>query len=148
MLIGGAPGSIAGGVKITTIFVLGAFLVRKADKNGDFKVAHHRIAEDSVHKGILYVFKALVLLFISVTALTILDGLSGKSFGPLVFECISAFATVGLSLGATSTLSLAGKWLIIAVMFFGRVGLITLAFPSLIRKQPGISYPKGSLLME
>jgi trk system potassium uptake protein TrkH len=148
MFIGGAPGSIAGGIKITTVFVLAAFLFNNADKNGDIKVFRHRLTSDSIHKGVVYVLKALIMLFVCIAALTISEGLAGKSFGSIAFEVFSAFATVGLSLGITPELSTVGKWVIIGAMFAGRVGLIALAFPSLVREKYDITYPKGSLLME
>jgi trk system potassium uptake protein TrkH len=149
MLVGGAPGSIAGGIKITTVLVIVAVIVRKPDKNGDIRLFHHRLCADTVHKGVVYVLKALVLLLLCVSALSISEGFAGgKPFGALVFECISAFATVGLSLGITADLSTAGKWIIIVAMFAGRVGLIVLAFPSIRYRKYDITYPQGSLLLE
>ncbi|MHC6203263.1 TrkH family potassium uptake protein [Breznakiellaceae bacterium SP9] len=148
MLIGGAPGSIAGGLKITTVFVLFAFLFCPTDKDGDIKIFKRRLTADSIHKAVVYTFKALLLLFICITALTVSEGLDGKPFGAIAFEVFSAFATVGLSLGLTPDLSVAGKWIIIGAMFAGRVGLIALAFPALVQVNPAITYPKGTLLME
>jgi trk system potassium uptake protein TrkH len=148
MLIGGAPGSIAGGLKITTVFVLFAFLFCPADKDGDVKIFKRRLTAESINKAVVYTFKALILLSICITALTISEGIAGKPFGAIAFEVFSAFATVGLSLGITGDLSTAGKWIIIGAMFAGRVGLIALAFPALVYTNPKITYPKGALLME
>jgi trk system potassium uptake protein TrkH len=148
MLIGGAPGSIAGGIKITTVFVLLAFLFCPQDKAGDIKVFRRRLTGESVNKAVVYTFKALILLFAFVIALTVSERSTGKQTGAIAFEVFSAFATVGLSLGITGDLSTAGKWIIIGAMFAGRVGLIALAFPSLARTNPEITYPKGTLLME
>lgn len=64
------------------------------------------------------------VLIIGVTALTISDGFS---FSALLFEAVSALGTVGISLGITSELSVAGKIIIIALMYIGRIGVITLA---------------------
>jgi trk system potassium uptake protein TrkH len=148
MFIGGAPGSIAGGIKITTVFVLFAFLFCPSDKAGDIKVFRRRLTGESVNKAVVYTFKALILLFTFIIALTISERFTEKPFGAIAFEVFSAFATVGLSLGVTGGLSTAGKWIVIGAMFAGRVGLIALAFPSLTHTNPDITYPKGTLLME
>jgi trk system potassium uptake protein TrkH len=148
MLIGGAPGSIAGGIKITIVFVILAFMFRKPDAAGDIKVFHHRLSAATIHKSVVYVLKALGLLLLCIGALTVFEGLAGKSIGAIIFETFSAFATVGLSLGLTSELSEAGKWIIIIAMFAGRVGLIALAFPAIRQNMYEISYPEGSLLLE
>ncbi len=147
MLIGGAPGSIAGGVKVTTVFVLFAFLFCPQDKDGDIKVGARRLTNDSVTKAVIYTFKALIILFVFITALTIVEQGTGKSFGSIAFEVFSGFGTVGLSMGITGDLTTAGKWIIIGAMFAGRVGLIGLAFPSLMRTNPQITYSQGTLLM-
>ncbi|MDR1218801.1 MAG: hypothetical protein LBK73_04240 [Treponema sp.] len=148
MFIGGAPGSIAGGIKITTVFALFAFLFCPSDKAGDIKVFRRRLTGESINKAVVYTFKALILLFAFIIALTVSERSTGIPFGALAFEVFSAFATVGLSLGVTGDLTTAGKWIVIGSMFAGRVGLIALAFPSLIHANPEITYPKGTLLME
>ncbi|MDR2793168.1 MAG: hypothetical protein LBB61_05820 [Treponema sp.] len=148
MLIGGAPGSIAGGVKVTTVFVLFAFLFCPADKAGDIKIFRRRLTGESINKAVIYAFKALIVLALFIIALTASECFTEKPFGAIAFEVFSAFATVGLSLGITGDLSTIGKWIIIGAMFAGRVGLIALAFPALARTNPDITYPKGTLLME
>jgi trk system potassium uptake protein TrkH len=147
MLIGGAPGSIAGGIKITIVFVILALMFRKPDSNGDINVFHHRLRGSAIHKAVVYTLKALALLLLCIGALTVLEG-AGQSLGSLVFEVSSAFTTVGLSLGVTGRLSEGGKWVIIAAMFAGRVGLVALAFPALRQNKYEISYPEGTLLLE
>lgn len=148
MLMGGAPGSIAGGIKITIVFVILALMFRKPDSSGDINVFHHRLSGANIHKAVVYTLKALGLLLLCIGALTVFEGLAGQSLGSLVFEVFSAFATVGLSLGATGRLSEGGKWVIIVAMFAGRVGLVALAFPALRQNKYEISYPEGTLLLE
>jgi trk system potassium uptake protein TrkH len=148
MLMGGAPGSIAGGIKITIVFVLLALIFRKPDASGDINVFHHRLGGRTIHRAVVYTLKALALLLLCIGALTVCEGGGGQSLGALVFEVFSAFTTVGLSLGATEKLSAAGKWVIIAAMFAGRVGLAALAFPALRQNTYEISYPEGNLLLE
>jgi trk system potassium uptake protein TrkH len=148
MIIGGSPGSIAGGIKITTLFVILTFLLKRPDKYGDYNVFHHRIRAATVHNALVYMLKALGLLLICICALSVAEGLHGKSVGVLIFDSISAFGTVGLCLGATSSLSAAGKWITIATMFAGRVGLFALYFPAIKTRRQCVTYPEGSLLLE
>jgi trk system potassium uptake protein TrkH len=147
MLSGGAPGSIAGGIKLTTLFVIFAVMLRKPDAEGDIIVFHHRLTRNTIHTAVVYMLKALGLLTCCIGALAIIEGMHGKPIGAIVFETISAFGTVGLSLGITADLSTGGKWVIIATMFAGRVGLITLAFPAVRHRQYEVNYPEGSLLL-
>src|SRR5690606_4464307 len=66
----------------------------------------------------------------------------------LMFETVSAFATVGLSVGTTPQLSAAGRWIIIALMFVGRVGLVTFALAVAERhEEPALRYPRGELII-
>ncbi|MDR0525846.1 MAG: hypothetical protein LBG90_08275 [Spirochaetaceae bacterium] len=145
MLSGGAPGAISGGVKLTTLFVVFAVMFRRPDQDGDIIVGHRRISRAVIHQGVVYLLKALTLLMLFIFALSVSEGLEGKPLGMLCFEAFSAFGTVGLSLGATPELSAPGKWIIIAAMYAGRVGLIALAFPS--SKRYAINYPEGFLLL-
>jgi trk system potassium uptake protein TrkH len=147
MLSGGAPGSIAGGIKLTTLFVVFAVMLRKPDRDGDIVVFRRRLPRTAVHNAVVYTLKALGLLMVFIGALAVIEGLRGMPVGRIVFEVFSAFGTVGLSLGLTGELSVPGRWVIIAAMFAGRVGLIALAFPVVRRGSLGVNYPEGSLLL-
>jgi trk system potassium uptake protein TrkH len=148
MIIGGAPGSIAGGIKITTLFVVMVFLLKKPDKCGDINVFHHRLRSTTIQNALVFVLKGLFLLLVCICALSVSEGLRGRPFTALVFDSISAFGTVGLSLGITPSLSAAGRWILIATMFAGRVGLFALSFPAINARRPDLTYPEGSLLLE
>jgi trk system potassium uptake protein TrkH len=148
MLTGGAPGSIAGGIKITTVFVVLVVLTRKTDSEGDIKVFHHRLLARTIHKAVVYTLKAIALLVICVGMLTVIEEPFSDNIESIVFEVVSAFGTVGLSLGLTPVLPVAGKWVIISVMFAGRVGLIALAVPGLLHRDDNITYPEGSIMLE
>jgi trk system potassium uptake protein TrkH len=147
MFIGAAPGSIAGGIKVTTAFVVGSVMLRRPDKNGDIRFRHHRLVAETINNGIVFFLKALLLLLSSAMALSIIEGLHGQDFDSIVFEVVSAFGTVGLSLGLTPQLSVMGKLIIIATMFAGRVGLVALAFPGPYKKEYPINYPEGKVLL-
>jgi len=147
MFIGGAPGSIAGGIKVTTAFVVAVVMLKRPDGNGDITFLKRRLSAKTTNDAVVYFLKAGALLFISAIALSLIEGTQGAAFGDIVFESISAFGTVGLSLGLTPELSTAGKLVIIGTMFAGRVGLIAIAFPALRREGEQIAYTEGTVLL-
>ena len=125
MLVGGAPGSTAGGVKITTAAVLlaNASAVVRHRKNS--RLFCRRIDEDTVKSAstlmILYLMLALAGAFI----ISVSEGLS---FDACIFETASAIGTVGLSMGITPQLGLISRAVLVSLMFFGRVGGLTLLY--------------------
>jgi trk system potassium uptake protein TrkH len=151
MFIGGGPGSIAGGVKITPIFLLLAVVLVGADEHGEVRIFRRRMPESLVARAQLFILKAIMILVLAVLALSLTETLIAehpKSFLDIAFEALSAFATVGLSTGITSDLTGMGKVVIIMTMFAGRVGLISLALPSPGKfRRKGIDYPTGEVLL-
>jgi trk/ktr system potassium uptake protein len=151
MFIGGAPGSIAGGVKVTTFFIIIWFAFGGADENGDARVFRRKLPAPVVARATIFVIKALTIVVASILLLSITESLiAGQvfSFKEIVFEVVSAFGTVGLSLGITAELSGLGKLVIMFTMFAGRVGLISLAFPRVGRQWKNlVDYPPGEVLI-
>ncbi len=127
MLIGGSSGSAAGGIKTTTAFLVLVQLFASRDRYGEIAVFDRKVGSSTLSDALLFAVRALGLLFAGVFLLVVSEAASGRSFVELAFESFSAFGTVGLSLGVTSQLSAAGKLVIMATMFIGRVGLISLA---------------------
>lgn len=125
MMIGGAPGSTAGGMKVTTMAVLflsaGAFLRRKEHVN----CFHRRIDPEVLHNAMTLLTVYLFLLLAGSVAMSTVEGLP---ILPSMFECASALGTVGLTTGITSGLSAASRILLISFMFFGRIGGMTLGY--------------------
>lgn len=141
MWIGGSPGSTAGGVKTTTVALLA--LVLFARLRGDRAVSSggRTVPEDTLHRAVGLAVGSVLLLAVFVFAL-ILTELPGQPvaddrthFIRLAFEAQSALGTVGLSMGATPDLSPAGKLLVIALMFLGRVGPLAVVGAMAIRGQ-------------
>ncbi len=125
MLIGGAPGSTAGGFKMTTIAVL-LLCVRAAYRGRESAEAFGRRIPDKSIRNAAAVFMLYILLFVGVgIAICCIDGVR---LMPALFEAASAVATVGLSLGITAQLSTVSHLLLILLMFFGRVGGLTLIY--------------------
>lgn len=125
MLIGGSPGSTAGGMKTTTVAVLfsSAFAVFRKKNNASF--FGRRINENAVRNAAT-IFLAYIVLFI--TGGIIISIIENLPLSTCLFETASAIGTVGLSMGITPDLSLISHLILIALMFFGRVGIMTLVF--------------------
>jgi trk system potassium uptake protein TrkH len=140
MFTGGAPGSTAGGVKVTTMFLVLLAILRGTDASGSLNIRRRRIEPETVAQAQLFMLRALALLFASILGLCLSElsaAAANRSFLNAMFESFSAFGTVGLSAGLTPQLSGAGKLIIIFTMFAGRVGLMTIAIarPLLARQQ-------------
>ncbi len=125
MFVGGNPGSTAGGVKTTTIAVL--VLTALAASRGRSRVTAlgRYLAAATITKAAALAILALLVIGAAATLLTITD--PGLPVLDLAFESVSAFGTVGLSLGITSDLTAPGQLMLVVLMFAGRVGLLTVA---------------------
>jgi len=152
MFIGGGSGSAAGGIKVTTFFIVFIAVIWRTRRRGSLVLFKKEIASGKVFSAIVLFTKALLIVSLCILLLTItelsLQPSGNKDFFKIVFESFSAFGTVGLSLGITSSLSLLGKIVIICTMFAGRVGLISMAMPQTIGPADHlIEYPKGEVLL-
>ena len=147
MFIGGAPGSIAGGIKLSTAYLILVVMLKRPDERGEINIFKRRLSAGTINAAVMYFLKALLILVMAAGALSLIEGPRGADSSQLLFEVVSAFGTVGLSLGYTSHLSPAGKLVIIATMFAGRVGLIALAFPGRIRREAPFVYPEADILL-
>jgi trk system potassium uptake protein len=128
MFIGGAPGSCAGGIKVTTFRVLVAEIWSQLKGKKQVVIGKFATNEAAVKKAMVLFVLAILIIFIAVFLLDFTEGgdkphyqVRGQ-FLEILFESVSAFSTVGLSTGLTSTLSTPGKWIIISLMFIGRLG--------------------------
>jgi trk system potassium uptake protein TrkH len=124
MFIGGGSAGTAGGVKVTTFFVLVLVVWNEIRGHQDVEFRGRRIAS-SVQRQALTVV-ALGAATIALAMLLILP-LTALPYEKVLFEVVSAFATVGLSTGITAELAPAAQFILIALMFIGRVGVVTLA---------------------
>ena len=125
MWIGGASQSTAGGVKVNAFAV--AFLNIRSIIHGTTRVefAGRELSTDSIRRANAAVFVSIILLSVFVFLVTLTE--PDLPLKAIVFECVSAFATVGSSLGITSSLQDTSKVLLVVLMFIGRVGLVTMA---------------------
>lgn len=125
MFVGAGPGSTGGGIKVTTFAVIikSAIATIKGEKTVVF--FKRTVPFNTIDRAYSIALFSISMIFLSAFLLTITD--PHISFIKLIFEEISAFGTVGLSTGITATLSAGGKIIIIASMFVGRIGTLTLA---------------------
>ena len=124
MLIGGSPVGTAGGMKTVTIAVLVCSAYATIRNKNSAALFGRRISEDSVKKAVAV---AVAFFTICAASTVLLLATSNASAIDAVYETVSATATVGLSRNFTATLNTFGKLIIIATMYFGRVGPISLA---------------------
>ncbi len=132
MFIGGGSGSTAGGIKVTTFMLL--FFAIVAEARGEPHVdAFGREVTSAVLRQALTV--ALLGVALVVTGTLVLLAVSGLPLDQVLFEAISAFATVGLSTGITADLPGVGQYVLIVLMFLGRTGPVTLATALVLRER-------------
>ncbi len=141
MLIGGAPSSTAGGFKLTTLAVLVVGTCSVFQRRADAVCCRRRIDPASCRNAAA-IFSLYLILFLAGG--TLISCLDAQPLMTALFEAASAVATVGLSLGATPTLSAASRWILIFLMYLGRVGGLTLIYAVF----PGIQPGEGTLPQE
>ncbi|WP_311198105.1 potassium transporter TrkG [Ornithinimicrobium sp. INDO-MA30-4] len=124
MFIGGGSAGTAGGIKVTTFFILGYVILAEIRGEPDVTIGGRQIA-NSVQRQALTV----ALLAVGLVAVSIVLTMAVTDLPPLdvSFEVVSAFATVGLSTGITADLPPIAQVILMALMFIGRVGSITVA---------------------
>lgn len=128
MLIGGSPGSTAGGMKTTTIAVLFATALSTFRRKEDIHFFGRRIDSSASKNAATILMMYLVLFFCCSLTISMIEGLPMSA---CLFETASAIGTVGLSLGITPELGVLSRMILIILMFFGRVGGLTLIFAAI-----------------
>jgi len=128
MFTGGSPGSTAGGVKTTTVFAALLVALRGHDDHGAVEFRGGELPASTMVRALAILARAIVIIAAATVALLVLEaGNPLASLAGCLFEAVSALGTVGLTLGLTPTLGMAGKVLVMVVMFVGRVGLFAMA---------------------
>ena len=148
MVVGAAPASTGGGVKVTTLAIL--FLTAKMVARGEssIRVFGRRIDASLIQRAMTVVFIAVAVVFIDVCALSLMQ--PGADFLDLLYECASAMGTVGISAIGSSSLKPLARIMIILTMFTGRVGPLTLALLFARRQNRTrelIQYPEENVMI-
>lgn len=125
MFIGGGPGSTAGGIKTTTFFTLLAAAIATFRLRRDVECFGRRIAPESIRQALTVLLLYLTLLLAGSLFVSYREGLP---FLDCLFECASAIGTVGLTVGVTAEAGVLSRCVLMALMFFGRVGALTLIY--------------------
>jgi Trk-type K+ transport system membrane component len=137
MWIGASPGSTGGGIKTSTFAIAVMNFMSLARGKDRVEVFRREISPISTRRAFAAISLSMVVIGISVLILTLTE--KGKDLMPLAFETVSAFGTVGLSLGITSSLTDAGKIIIILTMFIGRVSMLAILV-SFLRRVVNLKY--------
>jgi trk system potassium uptake protein TrkH len=127
MMIGGSPGSTAGGIKTTTFALLGILAWSRLRGDEAASLWSRSLRKETTDRATGLFVIAFGMVTVGILVLTATERRGDGEFLDRMFEAVSAFNTVGLSTGQTPKLSTAGRWTIIALMFLGRVGPLTLA---------------------
>ncbi|HAT02031.1 MAG TPA: Trk family potassium uptake protein [Oribacterium sp.] len=146
MLIGGSPGSTAGGFKTTTLAVLLLTMQHSLRGNDQITASNRTIETSAIYNAISLVMCYLMLLFVGGF---LISGIEHLPMVDTMFECASALGTVGLTRGITPFLHPASKLILMGFMYFGRVGALTIfyAAPSFYRTKSFCQYPKEGLMI-
>lgn len=139
MLVGGAAGSTAGGVKLATIAILFLTITSTLRGQEEPQAFGRRITSNLIFRSLSIVALFMATHFVLSLALAITEDVFNDAafgFAPLMFEAMSGLATVGLSTGITPELSIPGKIVLFVAMFIGRLGPITAAYALQRRQHP------------
>jgi len=143
MFIGASPGSTGGGVKTTTFAVLVLSVTSMLRGRRDLSMFNRRISLSNYREATSLITLSAGIVFMVTFLLFLVEK---QAFERLIFEALSAFGTVGLSMGITADLSAIGKFLITILMYVGRIGPLTLIYALSMRKiQPKLNYAEEKI---
>ncbi|WP_046173643.1 TrkH family potassium uptake protein [Domibacillus indicus] len=144
MFIGAGSGSAAGGIKLTTFIVMAAAMLTYIQGKKDIHLFRRTIKPEYVMRVLSI---TMIAFFVVITGTFLINVAEDLPFLPLMFESVSAFATVGLSMNLTPTLSGAGKGILIVLMILGKVGPLSVAYMFAKRSQEThFKYPSEDVL--
>ena len=146
MFIGGSPGGTAGGTKTTTIRVITSCTQSILQGKEEVLLYRRKVPISLTLKAIGVIFGSTATVMVSTMLIAMTD--PDLNFINVLFEVVSAFATVGVSTGITASLSAGGKLVLVITMFMGRVGILLLMSALLGDPRPSkVHYPEESLLV-
>lgn len=146
MFIGCSPSSVGGGVRTTTVAIIGLYLFSFLKSESHINIFGRKIDEEDIRKSVVVFMLSLLMCFSCVIFLTATEDFSLIA---IIVEVASAFGTTGLSLGITTELSIVGKLVIALLMFIGRIGMLytlLLFVPKEIRDL-GYEYPTEKIII-
>ncbi len=148
MYIGASPGSTGGGIKTTTFAILFFTVISVIKGREDTEVFGRRIPKELIYRALSLVAISLTIIIVDILILSMTE--QGAQLIEIVYETVSAFGTVGLSLNFSSRLTSIGRIIIISTMYIGRVGPLTLALAfaqKQLKNGSSIKYPEEKVLI-
>ncbi len=124
MFVGGSSGSTAGGIKTGTFAIVMLTVRNILRGRSEIVIFNRRINRNTIYRAFTIVVVGILILILSVVLLSYTED---APLSCIMFECVSAFGTVGVTMGITTALSAIGKILLILLMFMGRLGILTLS---------------------
>lgn len=144
MWIGASPQSTGGGIKTSTFAIATLNILSLAKGKARIEIYRREIADISVRRAFAVISLSLVVIGFAIMVISLFD--PEKKLVDIAFECFSAYSTVGLSLGITGDLSSVSKFVIIVVMFVGRISMLSLVIAVFRKvKHKNYSYPKEEI---
>jgi len=151
MFIGASSASTGGGVKTTTMAMLLLVVINVSRGRERISAFGREISADTARRAITIVLIGLVMVLGSACVISSIEASKGLNMLDLLFETTSAFSTTGLSSVGTANLSAASQWLLMPLMYLGRVGPLTLAFALASRMERGpstkVHYPEENIMI-
>jgi trk system potassium uptake protein len=147
MLIGGCPGGTAGGIKTTTARILASSTYAVLQGKESVVLYRRQVPNGLILKAVGVTFGSIMTVVAAVIVISLVEP-PNLNFIQILFEVVSGFGTVGLSMGITADLTAVSKLVLVATMYIGRVGVLLLISALLgDPKSTAINYPEESLLV-
>lgn len=150
MFIGAAPGSTGGGIKVTTLMVLIMTVVSYIRNKNDVELLRHKIDKLTIYRTLVVSVLSMFAVAVCFTALYFsMPSYTEAGAVQCLFDAVSAFSTAGLTAGAAALTGTVGKWLLVATMFIGRVGPVSLIMSLVMsaRERKNTVVPDGQILI-
>ena len=146
MFIGCSPSSVGGGIRTTTVAIIGLYLYSFLKSEDNINIFGRRIDQDDVRKSVVVFMLSLGMCFFCIVFLSATEE---QTLISIIVEVTSAFGTTGLSLGITGDLSVVGKITIAALMFIGRIGMLytLMLFVPKETRDLGYEYPSEKIII-
>ena len=135
MFIGGSPGSTAGGIKTTTLVVLILLAAATLRNRQELNIFHRRLPQEAVRRASTVV---LINLFLALASVLAVSALNPFPLDDVMFEVFSAIGTVGMTTGITRDLTIVSRYIIIVLMYCGRIGSMSFALSFMEKKRGAV----------
>jgi len=122
--VGASPGSTGGGIKTTTLAVAAKAVISFLQGRNELEIYDREIGVPTIFRVLSILLLSMVFISVGFVLLSVFE--PGKQLLPLLFECVSAFSTTGLSMADTKTLGSYAKMVLMVLMFVGRIGPVVL----------------------